>query len=553
MINFNWILFGYLRIEPARWLLVMITTLLLAACSGGTSEVALPSPAINEYSSATSMPSNDANSADSVPLSTSTSTKEPTASPTVTQSPVEEATEVLETPEFGLDKMIREAREKLIGGTWVLSAFSRLGPDAQDDLSEYTLTFNEDGTFNFTANCVRSGGSFSTDSPYTLSLDMESPLEDDRSDLLFYQLLNALMQVERKTFSENDQILDLRGIQGTLTFERGETELATPVLASREVGIEPGQIALDTQGLFSSWTAYKEPATSNESGMTGLPEHIVITFDGADPANRQSDDTILYIIPVTAYKEMWEATGVSCITNTLDELFAWLSGEGAYHFANGMTLLPFEEITGINSFTDTGEPVWLNGYSVVKPSAITGTSRYIYNGLSDDGQYFIAFFTPAIGENFRSQTADKMAQLIGSLTIDGISGPNYSPVVDKLWQLERVVYSDGAVTEASDLGTFTFQVNSDDTFYFTAECNTGSGDLFYPQLDAVAGGFATSNTLTTLGDCEQTSLSQQFMNLFGDRSASSYLMEEGYMVLYDGETLPRSDSLFYFTDVGDVP
>lgn len=557
MTNFNFFYSNHLRSESTRWLLLMLIILFFSACSGGANGSSAQSTNINRETIPTSTPLTDDNNTNDI-LLPATSTLEPT----VTQAPSEEPIEVLETPELGIDKMIREAREKLLGGIWVLSSFSGLNPDNQistDDLKDYTLVFNEDGTFYFSANCVRGSGSYSTDSSYTLSLDLEFPNEENNSNLPFYQFLDALAQVERKDFSDDDQILDLRGTKD-LTFERMETPLEESVIVESKIGIEPEQISLDTQGLFSSWTAYKISATNYTrdfiSGIPSLPEHIIITFDGTDPFIRQPTDAFMYIIPVSAYKELWEANGDTCVTKTLDNLSVRLSGE----IAIGIVVMPFEEVMGINGFTDNVNRVRDNGYSVVKPFApdletVTNDElRYAYQGLTDDGQYFVAFFVPAVGEDFRFQTEDKLAELVNSLTIDGISGPNQNPVVEKLWQLQRIVYSDGTVTEVSDPEAYTFQINREGIFNYMADCHNGSGEYrsFNPQAGAVTGGLWAWNTSAIQGECELTPLSQQFIDSFGENALNYYIMEEGRMILHNGSTLSDSDFLLYFNNGGDV-
>jgi hypothetical protein len=479
---------------------------------------------------------------------------------------LEEPTEALETPESGIDMMIREAREKLLGSTWVLSSFSGLNPNNQistNDLKDYTLIFNEDGTFYFSANCVRSGGSYSTDSPNTLSLNLDFYIAENSSNFAFYQFLDVLAQVERKDFSNDDQTLELRGSSRSksLIFERMEAPLAESVIVESKIGIEPEQISLDTQGLFSSWTAYKMPATNYArnfiSGIPSLPEHIIITFDGTDPFSRQPIDAFMYIIPVSAYKELWEANGDTCVTKTLGNLNVWLSGE----IVIGMVVMPFEEVIGVNGFTDNVNRVRGNGYSVVKPFApdletVTNDElRYAYQGLTDDGQYFVAFFVPAVGDDFRFQTEDKLAELVNSLTIDGISGPNQNPVVEKEWHLQRIVYSDGTVTEVSDSEAYTFQINREGIFNYMAVCHSGSGEYlsFNPQAGAVTGGLLAWNTSAIQGECEATPLTQQYGDLFVDGALNYYIMEEGQMILYNGVTLPGSDMLFYFNNGKSVP
>ena len=122
----------YLYQKSVRWLILALITLFFVACSGGTEENSTQLTNTNLEILPTPTQLTDENNTDDM-LLPAASTLEPTA----TQAPSEEPIEVLETPELGMDKMIREAREKLLGGTWVLSSFSGLNPNNQistDDL-----------------------------------------------------------------------------------------------------------------------------------------------------------------------------------------------------------------------------------------------------------------------------------------------------------------------------------------------------------------------------------------------------------------------------------
>lgn len=562
MIGFNRTQFNSLRMKLLSRLLFALIALFFVACGGGTDEPVEPLFNTDAVADNNLPPTDEAENPKSTELPP-TATPEPTA----TQAPLEEPTEVLETPESGMDRMIREAREKLLGA-WVLSSFSGLDPNYQvpaDELSTYRLVFNEDGAFYFSANCVTGSGSFTANEPNALSLDVQATLDENSSHLFIYKFLDALSHVDTKRFGEDDQTLDLRGMRGDLTFERVEMPVTAPVLVQSQVGIEPGQINLDTQGLFSSWAAHKVPGTDYSrdplSGAKGLPEHIVITFDGTDPTTRQPTDAVMYIIPVAAYKELWEANGDACVTKTLNNLNRWLSGEGASHFTRGIVIMPFEEVSGLNGFTESGDSVWANGYSVIKDYAqdlvpvTNGESRYIYQGVTSDGQYFVAFFAPAAGEDFRFRTESQLGDLAWSLTIDGISGPNQNPIVDRLWQLQRIVYSDGTVIEVSDFEAYTIQINSDGLFNFAADCYTGNGELWGHNLEsgAIRGTFVSRRTTVTPGDCEITPLSQFFIDALGEYTLSKYIMEEGMMILHNENTLIGSDYLLYFNDGGEEP
>ena len=44
-------------------------------------------------------------------------------------------------------------------------------------------------------------------------------------------------------------------------------------------------------------------------GPVGMPEHLLVTFDGVTPADVQPDSPLMYILPVNAYRAQWLAAG----------------------------------------------------------------------------------------------------------------------------------------------------------------------------------------------------------------------------------------------------
>ena len=91
--------------------------------------------------------------------------------------------------------------------------------------------------------------------------------------------------------------------------------------------IQPQQVSINTQGLPYSWQANLVPATpydtSQPPGPKGLPQHIEINFGVVDPKMQQSGDPIIYIIPVDAYRQMWDQAGNPSISNTISKIYTW--------------------------------------------------------------------------------------------------------------------------------------------------------------------------------------------------------------------------------------
>src|SRR3954468_774066 len=97
--------------------------------------------------------------------------------------------------------------------------------------------------------------------------------------------------------------------------------------ASSSTGIQSSQIKLDTQGLPYSWQPVLVPATpydaSQPSDPTGLPEHIQILFGATTVADRKPDTPVIYIIPVDAYKQIWDDAGNQAVSTAIDNVFKY--------------------------------------------------------------------------------------------------------------------------------------------------------------------------------------------------------------------------------------
>jgi len=181
----------------------------------------------------------------------------------------------------------------------------------------------------------------------------------------------------------------------------------TPTATLTGAGIDPTSVTLDTMGLPYSWQANLVPATpydaSQPPGPMGLPEHIQINFGVTDPKDKQFGDPVIYIIPVEAYKQLWESAGSQSVTMVLEKLQTLLAEKPSPILTHGMPVLPYEEIGGVNDLAVQGKYVdWSMGNGarfvgrfVQDPNPVTNQRlRYIFQGLSDDGQYLVAFFYP---------------------------------------------------------------------------------------------------------------------------------------------------------------
>jgi len=174
--------------------------------------------------------------------------------------------------------------------------------------------------------------------------------------------------------------------------------------------IQPQQVSIDTQGLPYSWQANLVPATpydaSQPPGPMGLPQHIEINFGVTDPSKKQPGDPIMYIIPVDAYRQMWDSAGNPYVTNMISKVYTWTVALQSPPPTSGLPALPPEKIAGFNDVAvqigrakSDLESASRSGYRFVgrwaqDANPVTAETRlwYTYQGFTNDSKYLVSFF-----------------------------------------------------------------------------------------------------------------------------------------------------------------
>ena len=180
---------------------------------------------------------------------------------------------------------------------------------------DYTIVFNADGTLNGKADCNVFGGTYSQASGFTIKLGPSTMAYCGEAslDATYLQLLSRVA-AGGPDGAGNLALETAGGAQRMLFKNGGAPQAAAPSEPSADM-IQPQQVSIDTQGLPYSWQANLAPETpydaSQPPGPMGMPEHIEINFGVTDPADRQPGDPVMYIIPVTAYEQMWDQAGNS--------------------------------------------------------------------------------------------------------------------------------------------------------------------------------------------------------------------------------------------------
>ena len=378
-----------------------------------------------------------------------------------------------------------------------------------------------------------------------------------------------------------------------------EPDAANPDMVA-QAGLHPSTITLDTQGLPYSWVAVTVPETpydtSQPPGPTGLPAHTEILFGVSEPSQRQPTDPIMYIIPVDAYRAMWDEAGNTGVSEAIDDIFARTVDLAQPDPAGNYAALPFDETLGAQDVAvqldRTGAPLTSatsSGYRFVgrwqqSPNPVTNQGlRYVYQGFTNDGRFLVSFFYPVTSptlpmtaadvpqaemDQVNSDPATYMAQqneqlnaltpeewepvlttldaLVGSLQIEEMP---VAGVENQIWQPIAQVTDGEDVPLTQDTTRYQVAYSMVDettgTMNFRADCNSGSMAYTLNQ-GGMVGGYLAQPGPMTLAFCGEESLDQVVLGVL--QAAQNYRVRPGgaQMEL----AMPAGGSTFVFRSIG---
>lgn len=369
-----------------------------------------------------------------------------------------------------------------------------------------------------------------------------------------------------------------------------------PALVS-EIGIDPTQLSLNTQGLPLLWRANAVTATpytiSDAGAATGLPAHIQINFGSLDPATRQSTDPIMYVIPVDAYRALFADNG----DETLDTVLASIYGRSVAlpnpPPLRNLPALPGEETAGLQDFaTQVGAPVSnagsasRNGFRFVgrfvdESFPVTNEEmQYVYQGFTNDGEYLVAFFFPAVtnaalpatradvtdaqmtdfangqdaslaatavalaGDDTSAWSPDiaTLDAIVASLSIPGIPA---NALEGTAWRLTSII-SGNEETAVDGSAAYQVTFHAGGSLTFVADCNIGNAQF------VASGGFAGSIAIemgaSTLVACPEGSLADAFLAALANVQEYSVSISSNGLVLETTE----GGQILYFAPLGEL-
>lgn len=447
----------------------------------------------------------------------------------------------------------------------------------------YTLLFNEDGTFSATIDCNNAAGRYATNAPGSIFMELgpttmaACPEGSNANDMMM-----MFGPAQNYAISEDGDTLTFNWVAGgpVDVFRRqgsGGAEINPDLVAA--AGLHPAMISLDTQGLPYSWQPVLVESTPYDASMppgpTGLPSHVEILFGVTEPSQRQPTDPIMYIIPVNAYRILWDEADNPAVSEAIDDIFSRTNILNVPELTEGYAALPFDEAVGALDVAvqldRTGAPLTsatISGYRFVgrwQQSANPVTNeglRYVYQGFTNDGRFLVSFFYPVTSPTLPMSAADvpqsEMDQvnsdpatymaaqnealnaltaedwepvlttldaLVGSLQIEemtraGVEGYSWQPVAQE---------TDGVdISLGLDTANFTVAYAAvDETtglMNFQADCNVGSMAYTLNQ-GGMIGGYLAQPGPMTMAFCGEDSFDQTFLGVL--QAAQNYRVRPG--------------------------
>jgi heat shock protein HslJ len=347
-----------------------------------------------------------------------------------------------------------------------------------------------------------------------------------------------------------------------------------------EIGLNPGQIMLDTQGLPYPWQANIVAGTpydqSSPPGPVGLPAHIQVNFGTTDPTAVQVSDPIMYIIPVDAYKNLWDAAGNDTITNRVNDIYNLMVTNPFPAPTSSVPALPMERVVGTNDIAaQFAKPASINstqtaskdgyrffGRFAQSPNPVTNDSmNYVYQGFTNDGKYLVLFFYPPVGTSELPNTAaDVSAEVMSEIntepathmsntastlnalptsawepdlaTLDAlvksltIAGMPQSGIQGQAWQVVAES-NNGQQTPIGNTDNLRVFFHSDGTVNVQADCNNATGT--YDTQGGMIGQLAVNLGPITMAECGADSYSQTLLDTLS--AAQDYRVQPGGQML----------------------
>jgi heat shock protein HslJ len=396
------------------FLILLILSIAIAACGGQDTTTPEPTEAPAVETEPTQAPPTEAPPTEVPPTEEPAMTEESSAN-----EPAAEAGQSM------VATMNHEVDPALVNITWEWIRRDPNGNSSPEILIEnpqnYTLYFNEDGTFNATLDCNTGSGVYATEPPDSIVMELgpttlaACPPESQVDDMI--TIFGGAVQ--NYELEDGDQTLVLAWAGGGPLDYYRNADAPEPGQAEVE-GIPEDAIQLDLNGLATSydWSVVPGSPIPAGPGGQGYPPHILLTFDGATAEEVAAGQLpYIYIFPTEAYISLYQAADNQTVADQvirLGQLIATADGRTEQP-DSPMPLLPppdsfmdrwaqfldldFGVGEGVRYVSDSPNRqaigVWSND-----------ATGYYYQGLTTDQTFYVSMFWPVSTAALPNTAAD---------------------------------------------------------------------------------------------------------------------------------------------------
>ena len=356
----------------------------------------------------------------------------------------------------------------LVGKTWQWVRFINpaTGPEVIAEPNLYTLQLLPDGRVSIQADCNTGSGVYRLDGGGIVITIEDASQTVCAANSQTDDFLRYLQAAVIWFMDETDLLFDLPMDTGTMRFQQINPEAITggqPLPKESSPTLNARTIELDVKDVASSFSWQVQPAqlTPSTPGSHAMPAHILVTFDGEDAQEvLAGNGRRLYIFPIETYQTL-AGRLVTDQVDRLAELLAEADGRAASP-EGPMPFLPLP-LGVMDRWVQFADLAFAQGHGVryladspdrqaIGPWT-NETAAYYYQGLSQDGKYYISLIWPVqtetLSDTFEQAEESEKDQSTNPATypaylqatqarLNALSPSDYSP---DLLRLDRMIAS----------------------------------------------------------------------------------------------------------------
>ena len=286
--------------------------------------------------------------------------------------------------------------------------------------------------------------------------------------------------------------------------------------AQTRVDFGPEHVAFDMVGIGRELSGSSVPAQaydgSQPPGPTGAPAHVLFTSEGAGE---------LRIYPTTDYEAMWNAAGDATVSNNIAQMRTVLAKRPRLPQAPLPYLPPnfaYNDLAVQIKFLDfaNGSGIRFVGRFAQDASPVLNQQlRYVFQGLTEDGQYYVSCAYPISAANLVDNLEDMSPEQVQHMyddfqgyltgvrdTLDALSPADFVPTLSQLdaliqsleisppavqaqaqestltgvtWKLTEIQKTNDSTTTIENPDRYTLLLESNGQVAIRADCNYGKG------------------------------------------------------------------------------